>query len=110
MKSQQSEYYKYDNVTILKDFTFNEIITVTVDFDLPIEPMIKKLEGKIIGCIKRIKSDTALMEQTKTLIKELRGDYDNPNKYTHLGNCAKHKNCNLYRKGQSDVIIHRKLK
>ena len=94
MKSPQSEYYKYDNVIILKDFTFDEIMTVKVDLDLPIEPQIKKLEGKIIGCKKRIKCDTALLEQTKTQIKKLRGDCILPSVIVGCnGTCRNHYKC-----------------
>lgn len=101
IKSQHSEYYKYDHVEIQKDFTFDEIITVKVDLDLPTKSQIISLEGKL-------QYHKQATKKIKVLIHEMRGDYDNPNKYTHLGNCAVHKNCNLYQKGQTDVVIHRR--
>ncbi len=100
-KIPTSDYYGYTSikVTEIDEVPVAELRTITIN--LPDESFIKKLENKLVYHSKSITS-------IKNKIRELRGDYDNPEKYNFIFSCKKHDSCSIYKKIHSPKIVHRK--
>ena len=87
------DYYGYTKVTVRE--ATEEPIPELLSIEIPDPPKdVKELENKICYHSKSIR-------ELKNTIHEIRGDYDNPDKYSWTHTCKEHGNCEIYQKKSS---------